>query len=95
MAKGSTSRRKIVPESHKALDLMKYEIAAEMGLPVGKQALTAADVEFATELGGIPSTNSVKEDYWGYIASRDTGAVGGEITRRLIRKAESTILGTL
>ncbi|SFL88763.1 Small, acid-soluble spore protein, alpha/beta type [Paenibacillus sp. 1_12] len=83
------SRKKIVPESHQALDLLKYEIAAEMGLPVGK-SLADMNVEFATELGAI-SSNLVKEDYWGHITSRDAGAVGGAITSRLIRKAEETM----
>lgn len=35
MAKGSSNiGRKVVPQAHKALDNMKYEIAAELGLPV-------------------------------------------------------------
>lgn len=94
MANGRSSRRQIVPESRKALDMMKYEIAAEMGLPVGKQAMTNVNAEFAGELGSIQSS-SVNEDYWGQIATRDTGAVGGAITSRLIRKAQETLLGTL
>ncbi|MCD1260859.1 alpha/beta-type small acid-soluble spore protein [Paenibacillus athensensis] len=81
---------KVVPESKQALDIMKYEIAAELGLPVGKQLLAHADTEFATELGAIPSA-SIKEDYWGHIASRDAGAVGGSITKRLIQKAEEVL----
>ncbi|MDO3678834.1 alpha/beta-type small acid-soluble spore protein [Paenibacillus ehimensis] len=84
------NNKKVVPESEKALDVLKYEIAAELGLPVGKQ-LANANVEFATELGSIPSA-SVKEDYWGHIASRDAGAVGGTITARLIKKAEEMML---
>ncbi|MVP01534.1 alpha/beta-type small acid-soluble spore protein [Paenibacillus lutrae] len=86
------SNKKVVPESHKALDLLKYEIAAEMGLPVGKQALSSLDfnAEFASELGSIPAA-SIKEDYWGHISSRDSGAVGGAITSRLIRKAEEVL----
>lgn len=86
------AKQKIVPASKQALDAMKYEIAAELGLPVGKQAYSAmgADTEFATELGAIPA-GSIKEDYWGHIASRDTGAVGGSITRRLIQKAEEAL----
>ncbi|MFB0846144.1 small, acid-soluble spore protein, alpha/beta type [Paenibacillus oleatilyticus] len=86
----SKSNKKVVPESGKALDVLKYEIAAELGLPVGKQ-LANANVEFATELGLIPSA-SIKEDYWGHIASRDAGAVGGTITARLIKKAEEMML---
>jgi hypothetical protein len=83
------NKNKLVPESHQALDLLKYEIAAEMGLPVGK-CLADMNVEFATELGALPS-QSIKEDYWGHITSRDAGAVGGAITSRLIRKAEETM----
>jgi hypothetical protein len=78
--------RKVVQESKQALDILKYEIAAEMGLPVGKQ-VGSMDVEFASELGSIPPS-SIKEDYWGHITSRDAGAVGGAITSRLIKKAE-------
>jgi len=81
---------KVVPESKKALDMLKYEIAAELGLPVGKNFSMNADTEFATELGAIPA-QSVKEDYWGHISSRDTGAVGGTITKRLIQKAEEVL----
>lgn len=84
----SKTNKKVVPESGKAL---KYEIAAELGLPVGKQ-MASMNVEFATELGSIPS-QQVKEDYWGHIASRDAGAVGGTITSRLIKKAEETLFG--
>jgi len=83
----SKNNKKVVPESGKALDALKYEIAAELGLPVGKQGLAGANVEFATELGSIPS-HSIKEDYWGHITSRDAGAVGGTITSRLIKRAE-------
>ncbi|HEX7056197.1 MAG TPA: alpha/beta-type small acid-soluble spore protein [Bacilli bacterium] len=95
MAKGQSGRRKMVPESHQAIDQWKYEIAQELGLPVGKQALAAVqefDAEFATELGVIPA-GSISEDYWGHIAARDTGAVGGAITRRLVRQAEQAIFG--
>jgi hypothetical protein len=85
------ARSKVVPESKKALDILKYEIAAELGLPVGKQAsLHDANTEFASELGAMPSS-SVKEDYWGHITSRDAGAVGGRITQRLIQRAEETL----
>jgi hypothetical protein len=82
---------KIVPECHKELDAWKYEIAAEMGLPVGKQLSGISfDTEFATELGSI-SAGQIKEDYWGHISSRDAGAVGGAITSRLIFKAEEML----
>lgn len=89
----ATSRnRKVVPESAKALDALKYEIAAELGLPVGQGLAGIGNVEFATELGSI-SVTSIHSDYWGHIATRDTGAVGGAITSRLVKQAEQTLLG--
>lgn len=84
--------RKIVPECHQALDQLKYEIAAELGLPVGRNAAAFGNTEFATELGSIPGA-SIQEDYWGHIATRDTGAVGGAITSRLVKQAEQTLFG--
>ncbi|WP_166243605.1 alpha/beta-type small acid-soluble spore protein [Paenibacillus turpanensis] len=89
MGSGQANKRNIVvPEAEKALDAMKYEIAAELGLAVGKQISgIAGDVEFATELGAIPASQ-IKEDYWGHVATRDAGAVGGHMTRLLVRKAE-------
>ena len=90
MARGI--KAKIVPQAQKALDQMKYEIAAELGLPVGKGFLTKLDAntEFATELGSV-AASSIKEDYWGHISSRDAGSVGGTITKRLIQTAEQTL----
>ncbi len=89
MGRGQSGRTKIIPECHQAIDQMKYEIAAELGLPVGQHMMQglAADTEFATELGAIPGVK-LKEGYWGHLASRDAGAVGGEITRRLVQQAE-------
>ncbi len=70
MAKGSAQiGKKVVPEAHKALDDMKYEIAAELGIPVYQGS----------------------EDYWGHITSRDCGAVGGHMVRRMIAMAESQL----
>jgi hypothetical protein len=90
MARGSNA--KLVPECKNALDMLKYEIAAELGLPVGKGLSQSLNVntEFATELGSIPATN-LHEEYWGHISSRDAGAVGGAITSRLIQRAEETL----
>ncbi|GIP40973.1 hypothetical protein J31TS4_42530 [Paenibacillus sp. J31TS4] len=86
------SNHKLVPASKQALDQMKYEIAAELGLPVGNPyaALSDANTEFAGELGSI-GTARKQEEYWGHIASRDAGAVGGHITKRLIQKAEEAL----
>lgn len=89
MARGQSngSNSKVVPGCEAALDQMKYEIAAELGLPVGNNLAAFADTEFATELG-VLNGGQLREDYWGHIASRDAGAVGGHITKRLIQQAE-------
>jgi hypothetical protein len=90
MARGNKS--KVVPESKNALDILKYEIAAELGLPVGKNYSSNlnANAEFASELGSV-SASSMNGDSWGHISSRDNGTVGGTITQRLIQRAEETL----
>lgn len=95
MAKGSSrsSNKLMVPGAGKALDQMKYEIAAELGLPVGKHLATFGDTEFASELGSIHSS-SIPEDYWGHLSTRDSGAVGGHITRRLVAQAQQGFLNS-
>lgn len=95
MAKGSSrsNNKLVVPGSSKALDQMKYEIAAELGLPVGKHLTTFGDTEFATELGSIHSS-TIAEDYWGHLTTRDSGAVGGNITRRLVAQAQQALLNS-
>jgi len=71
VAKGSAQiGRKVVPEAHKALDNMKYEIAAELGIPVHQGS----------------------EDYWGHVSSRDCGAVGGHMVRKMIEMAERSLV---
>lgn len=71
MAKGQKGNTLLVPQAHKALDDMKYEIAAELGLPVYQGS----------------------EDYWGEIRTRDAGAVGGSITRKLVAFAQQQLAG--
>ncbi|MBC8080701.1 MAG: alpha/beta-type small acid-soluble spore protein [Gorillibacterium sp.] len=80
----------VVPQSKQMLDQWKYEIAAELGLPVGQGNNGSTDTEFSTELGSNSNAGH-NNDYWGYFASRDNGAVGGQITKRLIEKAEETL----
>lgn len=65
------TKQQLVPEAHQALDNMKYEIAAELAIPVYQGS----------------------EDYWGNISSRDCGAVGGSMTRNLIKNAENSLNG--
>lgn len=88
---GRRSNRKLVPECQKALDQMKYEIASEFGVPMGSASFGLGDTEFAGELGGI-STAGSGQAYMGNLTSRETGSVGGEITKRLIRQAQQTVL---
>lgn len=89
MAKGKKS---LIPECKSILDNLKYEIATELGLPVGKDMLgqVESNTEFASELGTI-AANSIRPDYWGHITSRDTGLVGGTITKRLIQRAQEQL----
>lgn len=59
---------------------------------VVQQAQAALDqlkFEVAQELGiQIP-----QDGYMGYMATRDTGAIGGHITRRLVQIAEQQLSG--
>lgn len=59
---------------------------------VVQQATAALDqmkYEIAQELGiQIP-----QDGYMGYMATRDTGAIGGHITRRLVQIAEQQLSG--
>lgn len=80
-------RNKLVPGCEAALKRMKYEIAAELGLPVAYSASASADAEFASELGAAPGGAGAHVD-WGSITSREAGAVGGSITQRLVRQAQ-------
>ncbi|MFC5401767.1 small, acid-soluble spore protein, alpha/beta type [Cohnella soli] len=84
------SNRLVVPECANALKQMKYEIASELGVPAFASG-SGQDTEFAGELGSIPSAG-FGEAYMGNLSSREAGALGGGITKRLIRQAEQTIL---
>ncbi|MBB6670630.1 alpha/beta-type small acid-soluble spore protein [Cohnella nanjingensis] len=91
MARGNRNR-KLVPECQKALDQMKYEIAAELGVPFGQGgAAGAGDTEFAGELGSFTAAGSGSH-YLGDLTSREAGAVGGGITKRLVQQAQQTLL---
>lgn len=55
-----------------------------------KSALEQMKYEVAQELGiQIP-----QDGYYGNMATRDTGAIGGHITRRLIQIAEQQLSGS-
>jgi len=58
-------------------------------VPQATQAMEQLKYEVAQELGiQIP-----QDGYYGYMTSRDTGAIGGHITRRLIQIAEQQLAG--
>jgi small acid-soluble spore protein A (major alpha-type SASP) len=69
MAAGQGGRQHVVPGIHKLMDNFKYEVAAELGLPVKQSS----------------------EDYWGNLTSRDCGAVGGQMVRKMIQIAQQQI----
>ncbi|MFC5447978.1 alpha/beta-type small acid-soluble spore protein [Paenibacillus aestuarii] len=54
-----------------------------------KAALNQMKYEVAQELGiQIP-----QDGYYGFMATRDTGAIGGNITRKLVQMAEQQLQG--
>jgi hypothetical protein len=60
--------------------------------PVVPQALRALDqmkYEVAQELG----IQTPSDGYWGTMLTRDTGAIGGNMTRKLVAMAEQLIAG--
>ena len=57
-----------------------------------KQASAALDkfkYEIANELN--VDTAKVQGGYWGYMMTRDTGAIGGNMVRRMIEAAEKSL----
>ncbi len=59
-------------------------------IPQASQALDQFKYEVATELG---INNEYKSGYWGNISSRECGAVGGHMVRRMIAAAEQSLAG--
>jgi hypothetical protein len=58
-------------------------------VPQADSALDQMKYEIAQELGiQIP-----QDGYMGFMATRDTGAIGGHITRRLVQIAEQQLAG--
>ncbi|MHA0856240.1 small, acid-soluble spore protein, alpha/beta type [Paenibacillus sp. CMAA1364] len=87
------NNRTVVKESRQMIDQMKYEIAAEFGLQVGGYgSRLSADTEFGTELGEAGHYSHSGRSSWGHLTSRENGSVGGEITKRLIRQAQQSLL---
>jgi hypothetical protein len=70
MAQGQRSNQAVIQSARSALDNLKYEVAAELG------------VDYAAHGG-----------YGGDIPSRQNGAVGGHMVRRMIQLAEHQLSG--
>ena len=60
-------------------------------VPQATRALDQFKYEVASEMGLGPAT---QDGYWGEIPSRDCGAVGGHMVRRMIQIAEQQLAGT-
>jgi small acid-soluble spore protein A (major alpha-type SASP) len=61
----------------------------QLVVPQAAQGFEQMKYTVAQELGiQIP-----QDGYMGYMATRDTGAIGGNITRRLVQMAEQQISG--
>jgi hypothetical protein len=57
-------------------------------IPEAGQAMQQFKYELAQEVG---IANQIQGDYWGHISSRDCGAVGGGMVRRMIQTVEQQI----
>ncbi len=58
-------------------------------VPQANQALQQLKYEVAQELG----IQMPQDGYYGYMATRDTGAIGGHMVRRMIQIAEEQLAG--
>ncbi len=59
-------------------------------VPEANQAMYQFKYEMAREVG---IENQIQGGYWGYISSRDCGAVGGHMVRRMIQQYEQSLAG--
>ncbi len=69
MALGQKRNKLVVPESNKAMEQFKAEIAKEVGI------------------------TTPPDGYWGNYSSRDCGAVGGHMVKRMIEDYERRLSG--
>jgi len=59
-------------------------------IPEAAQAMYNFKYEMANEVG---ITNQIQGGYWGHISSRDCGAVGGHMVKRMIEAYEQSLAG--
>ncbi|HHW41469.1 MAG TPA: alpha/beta-type small acid-soluble spore protein [Syntrophomonadaceae bacterium] len=58
-------------------------------VPEASRAMYQFKYEMANEVG---IQNQIQGDYWGYISSRDCGAVGGAMVRRMIQAYQQNLV---
>lgn len=86
--------RKLVPACDQVLQQWKYEIASELGVAIPGSSDAGFDAEMAGELGSFGGSSGGTE-YWGNMTARQTGSIGGHMTRRLVKHAEQTMNQTI
>jgi len=59
-------------------------------VPQAQQAMYQFKYEMANEIG---VSNQIQGGYWGHISSRDCGAVGGNMVKRMIEAYEQSLAG--
>lgn len=59
-------------------------------VPAAGNAMYNFKYEMANEVG---ITNQIQGGYWGQISSRDCGAVGGHMVKRMIEAYEQSLAG--
>ncbi|PKM82585.1 MAG: acid-soluble spore protein [Firmicutes bacterium HGW-Firmicutes-14] len=59
-------------------------------VPQAGQAMYNFKNEMANEIG---VANQIQGGYWGHISSRDCGAVGGQMVKRMIEAYEQSLSG--
>lgn len=62
---------------------------SRMEVPEAKEAMNRFKMEVANELGV-----NLKQGYNGDLTSKQTGSIGGEMVRRMIKKQEEQMSGT-
>ncbi|AEE96195.1 MULTISPECIES: alpha/beta-type small acid-soluble spore protein [Mahella] len=66
----------------------QYNDSNQKVVPQAKQALEQFKYEVANELG----IQTPADGYWGTLTSRDCGAVGGHMVKKMIQQAEQTLM---
>lgn len=89
-------KERIIAQSRAGMIILKEVIEMGTGqkrntpLVIGAQsALNKFKYEIANELN--VDTSKIQGGYWGYMMTRDTGAIGGNMVRRMIEAAERSL----